>query len=318
MRFTESAAPIFNLIPGDIGRPLAHLQHHIDYPEMGADAERVLDKLVPVVREVHGAGGVSFLARMLPYRTHDDRIAGVVLTFVDVTERERAKRELAEDLASTEKLLVASVQLAGDDGMQSVFDAIADAAVFVTHADSGTVQLLDESAGVLRLLAWRGLVPALVKHFAEVPAGAGTACDTALRLGRRAFADFLAGTTPETAESDRWHREVGGLRCAQSTPLITRAGRTIGIITTHWRELHQCTDRELRYLDLLTRQAADAVERQLAADSLRRQMDELTRFNEAAVGREMRMIELKKEINELARQHGEPARYSLDFTDDTT
>lgn len=94
MRFTHSAAPIFNLIPSDLGRPLSDLQHRIDYPEMASDAERVLNTLAPVEREVRGAHGRCYLARMLPYRTVDDRIAGVVLTFVDITDRQRTLEEL--------------------------------------------------------------------------------------------------------------------------------------------------------------------------------------------------------------------------------
>lgn len=94
MRFTQSAAPIFNLIPSDLGRPLSHLQYRVDYPEMAADAERVLEKLLPVEREVTSPDGICYLARMLPYRSQEDRIAGVVLTFVDITERQRSQAEL--------------------------------------------------------------------------------------------------------------------------------------------------------------------------------------------------------------------------------
>jgi len=316
MRFTESAAPIFHLIPSDVGRPLSHLQHDIDYPAMASDAERVLEKLTPVEREVSGVKGTAYLARMLPYRTHDDRIAGVVVTFVDISDRERAKRELAEELAATERLRAVSEQFAGEDSMQPLFDAMIDAAVSLAHADGGTVQLLDAENGALRLLAAKGLPSALTQHFTLVDARLGTPCELALQSGKRSFADFTQ-STPESADSDRWHREVGGLRCAQSTPLLTRSGRPIGALSTHWKEYHLPTQRELRFLDLLARQAADAIERQLAADALRQQMDELTRFNEAAVGRETRMIELKREVNELAAQLGETKpRYPLDFERD--
>lgn len=96
MRFSDSAAPIFNLIPGDVGRPLCHLRHRIDYPDMAADAVRVLGTLVPLEREVGAAEGRCHLARMLPYRTVDDRIAGVVLTFVDITEGQQTRSALRE------------------------------------------------------------------------------------------------------------------------------------------------------------------------------------------------------------------------------
>ena len=93
MRYTPSAVSLFNLIPGDLGRPLANLASELDYPEIIADTERVLKDLVPVEREVR-AGSHWFLTRLLPYRTLDDRIAGVVLTFVDITESKRAEEAL--------------------------------------------------------------------------------------------------------------------------------------------------------------------------------------------------------------------------------
>jgi two-component system, chemotaxis family, CheB/CheR fusion protein len=316
MRFTDSAAPIFNLIPGDIGRPLSHLQYRIDYPDMAVDAVRVLEKLTPIVREVHGPDDVSYLARMLPYRTYDDRIAGVVLTFVDITERERTKRDLAEDLASTERLRQVGERVADDAGMEGLFNDIADAAIFVTHADAGMVQLLDEDRHILRVLAWKGINRELVDQLSDIDVDNHASCGIALRTGRRTFVDYTADNGADAEEWDRWHREVAGLRCGQSTPLIARSGRTIGIITTYWRAPHSASERELRFLDLLARQAADAVEHLQAMEALRAHVDELQRFNQAAVGRETRMIELKKEVNELAVRAGESPRYSLDFQQD--
>jgi two-component system, chemotaxis family, CheB/CheR fusion protein len=90
MRFTPSAAGIFNIIPTDTGRRLGDLSHHLDYSSLLEDAARVLEDLSPIEREVHDVGGGGehiYIARLLPYRTTDDHIAGVVLTLVDVTER---------------------------------------------------------------------------------------------------------------------------------------------------------------------------------------------------------------------------------------
>jgi two-component system CheB/CheR fusion protein len=87
---------LFNLIPTDVGRPLADLQHHLQYPDLMRDTARVLQLLVPVEREVSEDGGRAFLVRVLPYRTIDDRIAGVVLTFVDITERQAAQAAMQQ------------------------------------------------------------------------------------------------------------------------------------------------------------------------------------------------------------------------------
>jgi signal transduction histidine kinase len=92
MRFTPPAVALFSLIATDVGRPLADLRHSLQYPELLADARQVLNTLVPIEREVPEQGGRTFLSRLLPYRTTDDRIAGVVLTFVDVTERQEAQQ----------------------------------------------------------------------------------------------------------------------------------------------------------------------------------------------------------------------------------
>ncbi len=101
-RYTPSAVNLFHLIPSDLGRPLAHLKHRLEYPELLGDVEQVLQTLVPVEREVRGDGD-WFLARLQPYRTLEDHIGGVVLTFVDITERRRNTEALREQLTELER-----------------------------------------------------------------------------------------------------------------------------------------------------------------------------------------------------------------------
>jgi two-component system CheB/CheR fusion protein len=96
MRYTPAVADLFRLIPSDIGRPLTDLTHRLNYPELKTDTERVLQTLVPIVREVPDGAGRWYLARLLPYRTTEDQIAGAVLTFVDITESRRAALALHE------------------------------------------------------------------------------------------------------------------------------------------------------------------------------------------------------------------------------
>ena len=90
-RFTPSAVALFNLIATDIGRPLTDLTSQLRYANLADDAQGVLDSLVSMEREVGEHGNHWYLARLRPYRTIDDRIAGVVLTFVDISERKRAQ-----------------------------------------------------------------------------------------------------------------------------------------------------------------------------------------------------------------------------------
>jgi GAF domain-containing protein len=155
-------------------------------------------------------------------------------------------------------------------------------------------------------MATQGLAPDLVEHVREFEARR----DAAARRQPRMFVDFAQAKSRSGA--DRVFLDAG-LRLRADTRLVAHDGTVVGVIRTFWHALHQPTERELRYLDLLARLAADAIERQLAGDAMRDHVDELTRFNEAAVARETRMIELKKEVNALAERLGEPSRYSLDF-----
>ena len=94
-RFSPAMAVIFNLIPADIGRPFRHLAGTIDWPDLPADARAVLEKLVPVEREVTAMeDGRCFLMRILPYRTTDGKIGGIVVTLVDISELKRAEESI--------------------------------------------------------------------------------------------------------------------------------------------------------------------------------------------------------------------------------
>jgi two-component system CheB/CheR fusion protein len=104
--FTPRAREIFNLIPADINRPLLDISHKLDYEGFLSDIDRVLDKLLVVEREVQTHEGRWYQMRMLPYRTTEDRIDGVVITLVDITGRKQnevAVHERDEQLALAQR-----------------------------------------------------------------------------------------------------------------------------------------------------------------------------------------------------------------------
>ncbi|WP_058640083.1 PAS domain S-box protein [Pseudacidovorax intermedius] len=99
VRYTPAACALFRFIPGDLGRPLSDLATPLRYPGLMDDARRVLKQLGVVEREVEAGAGLWYLARVLPHRTGEGQVAGVVLTFVDVSELRLAQRALRDSEA---------------------------------------------------------------------------------------------------------------------------------------------------------------------------------------------------------------------------
>ncbi|XOK58737.1 CheR family methyltransferase [Paenibacillus elgii] len=93
-RFTPAITKEINLLEVDCGRPLGHIFHNFDDDGIVRDAQNVLKTLIPVERELRSRSGLWYSMRVLPYRTSDHVIKGVVLTFADITELKSANEQL--------------------------------------------------------------------------------------------------------------------------------------------------------------------------------------------------------------------------------
>jgi len=110
-RYTPAAVKVYRLIASDVGRPLSDIKSNLDGADLSVELQSVLDTLIPIEREVRGTDGAWYLARIQPYRTLDNIIEGVVLTFTPVTEfklaseaAQRAKEQLATTLQASTQL----------------------------------------------------------------------------------------------------------------------------------------------------------------------------------------------------------------------
>ena len=118
-RFTPKATALVNLIPSDIGRPITDLVSHLVETDIGPKAQNVLETLIPQEAPVESRDGGWYLMRVLPYRTAENRIDGVTITFLDVTRMKQLERSVvharnyAENIVSTvrEPLLVLDADL---------------------------------------------------------------------------------------------------------------------------------------------------------------------------------------------------------------
>jgi signal transduction histidine kinase/PleD family two-component response regulator len=181
-------------------------------------------------------------------------------------ERRRSERAVAADFRDTQLLRDLAARLVAEGDTQVLFDEVLRVAMTITEADGGTIQLLDVDE--LTFAATRGLDSALAAHFVRVDARSQSSCGQALARGTRTWVDF---DVPPEKDPDGSLRLLFsyGLRCAQSTPLVSRSGRMLGMFSTHWRTHRTLSLREQRFLDLLARQAADLIERMQSEQALR-------------------------------------------------
>ena len=172
-----------------------------------------------------------------------------------------ARAQLESELAATQQLHKISTQLIQENEAEALHEKILDAAMAIMRSNFASMQLYHPERGELRLLAYRGFNPAAAAFWEWVRPASSSTCGVALATRHRSIvadvelSDFLRGS-----EDLETYRHTG-IRAVQSTPLISRAGRLLGMISTHWSQVHQPSDHDLRLLDVLARQAADLIER---------------------------------------------------------
>ncbi len=212
--------------------------------------------------------------------------AGIIISrFQEAEERRKAEtalretqKQLQDELADSELLREISLELAGEDGEEGLYQKVVEAAAKIMKSDVCTVQILHPDRGIageLQMLASTGLDAHGIEYWKWVRGDSGCTCGEVLRTGRRAIAEdvetclFMAGT------HDRDVLLGGGIRAGQTTPLITREGKLVGMISTHWGQPHKPSERELRMLDIIARPTADLIERRRAAETQRLLLNEL-------------------------------------------
>jgi signal transduction histidine kinase/ActR/RegA family two-component response regulator len=184
-------------------------------------------------------------------------------------EHAAAEQAVSNDLRDTQLLRDLSVRLVSESDTQTFFDEIVAAAISVTGADAGCLQLIDPVSDDLQMLACKGCDAPLSRRLRRLGAASPGSSGVALRTGALAVVHF---DDPDLPDPDGAVALLltGGILTAQSTPLITRAGRMVGMLTTHWSvSQRRLSEREVRFLDLLARQAAEMIERRRTEDALR-------------------------------------------------
>src|SRR5215469_1586998 len=220
-------------------------------------------------------------------RDSSGQVAELRGTILDITERKRAelellatKDELAAELTAMTRLHQLSTRLMTTTELQPLLEEVLGATIALQNADFGNVQLYEPETRTLEIVAHQGLGPEFLRFFATMRDPRGS-CGRALHEGRRVIVeDVMADPDYEPL------REIvtaTGYRAVQSTPLFTRSGDPLGVISTHFRQPHRPTESELRLTDLYALQAAEMIERKRAEEKLRQQADMLNLAQDAII-----------------------------------
>ena len=211
-------------------------------------------------------------------------------------------------LSDIEFLHRISLDLIGEQDLEALYGKIVDAAVSITGSQFGTMQLLcpqghpSGHGGELQLLCSRGLPPEAVGFWQWVSPMAYSSCTMALQLGQRAIIPDFEEWADIAGTEDLIAFRRAGIRSAQTTPLRSRDGRLLGMISTHWSAPHQPSERDLRLLDILARQASDLLERTIADEALRDAEAQLRALNETLEQRVAERTAMLMQAEEKLRQ----------------
>jgi PAS domain S-box-containing protein len=202
--------------------------------------------------------GSVFTAEVRGRRLRDGRLQAVVRDVTERKETEEVQRRLHQ---------LAMMPL--EANLKEVLGAIVEVAIDVAHADFGNIQLLNPESLDLRIAAHRGFPTWWIDYWQAAPKGKG-AGGTALAERERVIVEDVE-QSPIFSESDLEMHRRAGVRAVQSTPLVSRTGKFIGMLSTHFRKPCRPSARTLSLLDLLAREAADIIGYTQAEAELKRQ-----------------------------------------------
>ena len=210
LRFTPAAVRVINLRPNDVGRPIGEIVTNlVGYTDLVAKMKAVLDSLIPKEEEVRTLDGRGYLLRVQPYRTIENVIEGVVLTFVDITEMQRVKEALLKAADAAARLGV----------------VVRDASDAITVQDLEG-RILAWNPGAVRLYGWTEAEALRLNVHDRIPPD--LRAGSLATLARLSNAEILEPAITRRMAKDGSIKNVSII----STALVHEAGKVYAIATT--------------------------------------------------------------------------------------
>jgi PAS domain S-box-containing protein len=203
---------------------------------------------------------------LTPVRDERGEVIFLFPTGLDITDRIRSEQALRRSEFRLETELLAmtrlhhlSERLIAATDLRTVLHEILSAAMELLSADKGNVQVYNPAVGGLEIAVQEGFERPFLEHFRVVRAEDESACGQAVRAGERVV---VGDIEQDPSYASLRHVAVqAGYRAVQSTPLLSRSGELLGMLSTHFSRPHTPSEVDLRTLDLYARQAADILER---------------------------------------------------------
>jgi PAS domain S-box-containing protein len=246
--------------PDSIGLPHGHplLTSFLGVP-------LILDReMVGMVGVANREGGYSF--------EHQADLEAIAPAIVQSIQRKRMDLEykqtqvlLKTDLDALTRMHELSNKLLGTSGIQSLLDEIMYSAIVIVGAQFGTLQLLEDDS--LRIVSHYGHQQSFLDYFASAE-NVVSVCGAAMQKWKRVIVEDVETSSLFVGTSSLDVMRKAGVRAVQSTPMVSRTGELLGILTTQWDVPYSPGEHALWRIDLLGRQAADMIEQERAARKL--------------------------------------------------
>lgn len=186
-----------------------------------------------------------------------EHIEGALLT---------ARNQLEAEVSSLNRLHELGTRLFHATDLKAALEEILRASVALLGADMGNIQLYDPVDKVLKIAAQQGFDADFLDRFRTVEMESDTTCGRALRSAQRVIVEDVEAEASYAAYLKAANRAE--YRAVQSTPLLSRDGRPLGVLSTHFRWPWQPDEHQCRILDLYARQASDFIERLRMAEGM--------------------------------------------------
>jgi transcriptional regulator with GAF, ATPase, and Fis domain len=245
---------------------------------LGANhAEREVERILTNIRERERVE-----SELRAHQKELQRAQAVLVEDINQRKHEEAellalKDELSAELTAMTRLHEVSTRLLASTELEPMLEEVLNATIELQNADFGNVQLYKPQTQALEIVAQRGFQQDFLDYFSSVHED-GSACGRSLQRRERVIIEDV-----ETDTAFEPHRQIAaaaGFRAVQSTPLFSRRGEPLGMISTHFRQPHRPSERELRLTDLHVVQAAELIERNQARAVLEQAFEEIDNLKE--------------------------------------